>query len=185
MFRCLILGCVIATLVLSSSACAADKTPNWISSGDGLIVAQIGDSNSWAAYSKYSGKWVTHTFPKNVTPIPFIPVTVNGLVAFELRGEEITEVVAVDRQGNWQVQKLTKAATEKCSPIVEMNVAAYKIGNRTYAFSGLMGLWDSIAHASVPAVTEDTVMLVASGNIAMFSAQTGKWAESPNLSRQP
>ncbi len=152
------------------------QEPLWIEH-DGLLVAQIGKSNSWAAYSKHSGKWRTHKFPKDTAVIPIIGSTV---VVFQITGKDIRQLVAVDKQGRWRTTRLANPAT-KCIPVVGSNVAAVQIGDRIHAFSGLNGAWDATQHAGSPRIDNDTVMTLSRNRISVFSAFSGHWAESPSL----
>jgi len=180
MLRSMLAGflCAFTMPVLSSSA---EEKPNWIGN-DTFVVARIGDSNSYAAYSKYSGKWAAHSFPANVV---VAPVVLESLIAFRIDGEAVTQIVAVGQSGEWKVQTLPHATAQPCIPVANENVVTYRIGDRTYGFSGKTGTWDSTTQSGVVgqgvSVSGDTAMIVASDRISIFSAQTGTWAESPIL----
>ena len=150
--------------------------PNWVGN-DTLVVVQIAGSNSFAAYSKHSGKWSTHSFPDGVVAIPVIS---GNCAAFQLTGEGISEVVAIDRNGEWRTRRLIQAANQ-CVPIVGNDVAAIQTGDHTYAFSATKGAWDIVMSSTAPRISNDTVMLLSPDRISAFSAKTAAWAESPSL----
>lgn len=114
------LGSIVFTTLLgalmftggSLSAQDADK-PYYIQS-DPLVVAKVKGTNQFLAYSKTVGKWNAFTFPEGVTAVPVVAA---GVCAFQLEGEVITEIVAVDLQGNWCISRLP-AASQKCMPII-------------------------------------------------------------------
>jgi len=173
-------------VLLASSAATAQEQRRWVGNGltgddHGLVVARIAEPNSFAAYSKYSGQWTTFTFPKDAK---VTPVAGNSVIAFAVEDVATTQLVAVDGNGQWKTKKLEKPTDPAASPVIPVignDVTVYRIGNTTYAFSGLTGKWDAIDGDANASIDSDTAMIVASDRIAIFSAQTGKWAESPKL----
>ena len=145
---------------------------------EALVVARMGDSNQFAAYSKLTGEWTVHEFENGVTAIPLLG---NNLAVFQLRGERINELVAVDSNGKWQRQKLPES-TQECVPVVSSNISVVTIGKQCYGFSGALGKWASTDTTAVPSVLGDTAMIVGNDRITMFSAQSARWSTSPNLS---
>lgn len=139
---------------------------------DQLVVAQVKQSNAYLAYGKKAGKWNRFEFPQGVTAIPVLS---GGVGAFELTGDAVRELVAVDLKGNWKTIKLVEAA-RKCVPIVSEQVAVYMVDGRVYAFSAKLGQWDSIETQATPALSRDTALIVTADSIAVFSVATGKWA---------
>lgn len=99
----------------------------------------------------------------------------NGVCLFQLEGEAITELVAVDLKGNWCISKLL-AAAKNCVAIVEDEVAVTVVDGTAHAFSGELGKWDSVPTSVTPQVSKDIVMIVAPDFLAVFSSATGKWA---------
>src|SRR5687768_5204746 len=81
---------------------------------DQLVVAQVKDSNAYLAYGKKAGKWNRFDFPQGVNAVPVLS---GGVCAFELTGDAVRELVAVDLKGSWRTIKLA-AAAQKCVPIV-------------------------------------------------------------------
>ena len=134
-------------------------------------MANVKGTNEFLAYSKKVGKWNSFTFPKGVTAIPVVG---NGVCAFQLEGEAITELVAVDLKGNWCISKLS-AAAKKCVPYVD-DVAVFAVDGKAHAFSAELGKWDSVSASVVPVVSNDIAMILAPDSIAVFSSATGKWA---------
>ena len=173
-------------ILLAASTTTAQQQRKWVGTGvanedHGLVVARIKEPNSFAVYSKFSGAWTTFTFPKNAK---VTPVTGNSVIAFAVENVAVTHLVAVDRNGFWngkQIEKPADPASEPVIPVVGKDVAVYRIGNTTYAFSGLTGRWDSIVCDANASVASDTAMIVTSDRIAIFSAHIGNWAESPEL----
>jgi hypothetical protein len=139
---------------------------------DQLVVAQVRASTAWLAYGKKAGKWNRFDFPEGVAATPVLS---SGVCAFELAGDAVRELVAVDLKGNWKTIKLIDAA-QKCVPIVAEQVAVYVVEGRVYAFSAKLGRWDTIETQDTPSVSRDTALIVMADSIAIFSAATGKWA---------
>ena len=140
---------------------------------ESLMVIKMLDSNTFLAYSKYSGKWTKHAFAECVT---LVPVASDDVCVFGLSGEGIEELVAVDRQGKWCTVRLPKPTTPKCTPIVGDSVAGCTVDGRAYAFSALLGKWDVVEIDSPVGVSSDRVDIVTPDRVAAFSAETGRWA---------
>ena len=144
---------------------------NYIQS-DQLVVAQVRDSNAYLAYGKKAGKWNRFEFPQGVSAVPVLSGSVG---AFELTGDAVAELVAVDLKGSWRTIKLVES-TQKCVPIISEQVVVYMVDGRAYAFSAKLGKWDMIETQVPPALSKDTAVIVTADSIAVFSAATGKWA---------
>lgn len=173
--RSILVTTLLAALMCTrGSAFAQDTDKSYYIQTDNLVVAKVKSTNQFLAYSKTVGKWSPFTFPKGVTAVP---VGTNGVCAFSLEGEAITEIVAVDHKGNWCTSKLP-AASQTCVPIIsrESEVVVCLVDGIAHAFSGELGKWDSVAATVAPQLSKDTVMIVAPDSIAVFSAATGKWA---------
>ena len=168
MFTTLLAG--LATT--GGSLLAQDTDKSYYIHNDTLVVAKVKGTNQFLAYSKTVGKWNTFTFPDGVT---VVPVLGNGPCVFQLEGEVITEIVAVDNKGNWCKSKLP-AATQKCVPLIAGKVAVCVIDGTAYAFSGELGKWDSVAAPVTPQLSNDMALIVAPESLAIFSPVTGKWA---------
>jgi len=167
----------MSLVLLHHQADIADDGPSHLKN-ETLVVARIGDSNTFAAYSKYSGKWLTHTFAEGLT---VFPVMVESLVAFQVEGDTVTELVAVDRNGKWRTHQLPDTGSRTCTPFVGSDVAAFSIDGTAYAFSGISGSWASTALSAPPQIASDYAMILSEDRISVFSAHTGSWAESPVL----
>ena len=137
-----------------------------------LVVAQVKDTRAYLAYGKKAGKWNRFEFPEGVVATPVLS---GSVCAFELTGDAVRELVAVDVKGNWKTVKLIDAA-QKCVPIVSDQVALYVVEGRVYAFSAKLGRWDTIETPAAPSLSRDSVLIVMTDSIAIFSAATGKWA---------
>lgn len=143
---------------------AEDNGPSHLKN-ESLVVARIGDSNSFAAYSKHTGKWLIHKFANGLTVIPVLGQT---LVAFQVSGDRVAELVAVDKSGEWRTHKLPKIGTRTCTPIVGSDVAAFSVDGKAYGFSGLNGSWASVAMPEPPQVADDYAMVVSKDRISVF-----------------
>src|SRR5690554_53182 len=117
------------------------------------------DSNAFAAYSKPRKRWSTHKFPKYLTVKPwtlgeFMEDSKNDLVvAFELAGGPVTELVAVDCKGRFRIHKLETALNGELKPVLNGDGVIYYIVDETvYAFSGKTGTWDSYSVPGLPDV---------------------------------
>ncbi len=148
---------------------------------EALVVARIGDSNQFTAYSKFSGKWTVHKFPDGVD---VVPVLGGDLAMFQLEGTSVKELVAVDVNGVWQRQKLSNGAARRCVPVVGSRVGFVSVGGHCYGFSAKLGKWAVVESDAVASVSNDTAMIVGKQNIKIFSAFTGKWAASPKLTEK-
>jgi len=171
--RSIVFATTLTCLSLAGgSILAQDADKSYYIQSDTLVVAKVKGTNEFLAYSKTVGKWNSFTFPKGVTAVPVVG---NGVCAFQLEGEAITEVVAVDLKGNWCSSKLP-AAAKKCVPIIAEDVAVFVVDGKAHAFSGELGKWDSVPASVAPQVSKDIAMIVALDSIAVFSSATGKWA---------
>ena len=162
-----------ALFVASQAAIAQDGEQPLFIQSEHLIVAKVTDSNEFLAYGKVTGKWTKHSFPDGVTAVP---VMADDVCAFSLKGDKVAEIVAVDRAGNWRPFKLPMATATHCVPIVTDTLAVYSVDGHAHAFSAILGRWHSVVAKAVPSVGKDTVLLVTADRIAVFSAQTAKWA---------
>ena len=169
---------LLASAMLHPHAGFADDNGPSHLKNETLVVARIGDSNSFAAYSKHSGKWSIHKFADGLTVVPVLAQT---LVAFQVSGDSVAELVAVDKNGEWRTHKLPSVGSRTCTPFVASHVAAFSVDGIAYGFSGLDGSFDSVALSESPQVSEDYAMIVSNDRIAVFSAHIGSWAESPVL----
>jgi hypothetical protein len=176
MFRQLfVLAATLAGFSLSiggSGLIAQDPGKTVYLQNDQLVVARVKDSNAYLAYGKKAGKWNRFEFPQGVLAVPVLS---GGVCAFELTGDAVRELVAVDLKGSWKTIKLFDAA-QKCEPIVSEQVAVYMVDGRVYAFSARLGQWDTIETQATPALSRDTAVIVTADSIAVFSVATGKWA---------
>ena len=168
MFTTLLAGLTIT----GGSLFAQDTGKSYYIHNETLVVAKVKGTNQFLAYSKMVGKWNTFTFPDGVTAVPVLG---GGPCVFQLEGEAITEIVAVDNKGNWCKSKLP-ASTQKCVPLVNNNVAVYVVDGTAYAFSGELGKWDSVAASVPPHLSYDFALIETPKSLAIFSAATGKWA---------
>lgn len=157
------------------------KSPHYIRAGH-LIVARVEASNTFSAYSTKSGKWASHTFPDGIEATP---VASNHCVAFQLSGESLTELVAVDENGTWRVHKLTNPAKGGCLPYLGQSLMYCVADGHTHAFSATHGKWDSLAAVSTVPVQFDSlngkagmevILVVSPTSISAFSAQCPTWA---------
>lgn len=137
-----------------------------------LVIAQVRDTNTFLAYSKKVGKWNRFEFPAGVTAIPVVS---GAVCAFQLAGDAIKQIVAVDLKGNWQTMDLAEA-TREAVPIVSDQLAVFVIDGRAHAFSGKLGKWDSTPARVAAEVNRDTALVVHADSIAVFSVATGRWA---------
>lgn len=173
----LLIACCFVT-VSGQSTYNRPAIPNGVGDDGTLLVVPVEKDNAFAAYSKHTGKWSTHTFPKGIV---VVPVVSGNCAVFMLVGENISEVAAVDRNGEWRTCRLNQK-TNRCDPVIGSDVAAIQIGDFIYAFSATKGTWDTLSKsATTPRVYSDTVLVVTPEKISAFSAQTGAWAESPSL----
>jgi len=164
---------VVTVTVLATVARAED--PWTYVQGKYVTIAKVVDANQFLAYSTKVGDWKKHTFKKSVKAVPVVG---DSIGAFMLSGDEIAELVAVDQRGNWRTTKLLTPTVADCKPAVDDVVAVYTVDGQTYAFSAITGTWDSIPTKAAPFLGQDTAMVVTGDSIAIFSAETGKWAEA-------
>ncbi|TWT79507.1 hypothetical protein CA13_09100 [Planctomycetes bacterium CA13] len=176
--RLLSIIALLAFISFATNTPAEDSVPDFVANKS-VVVARIGDSNAFTAYSKQIGEWTTHKFPDGIRATP---VSGSHLIAFALEGDSIAELVAVDANGNWQTHKLSDENAKKCTPYVGANLAIYRIGFATWGFSGATRSWDSIKTGAAPSLSEDSAMILEPGYIHMFSELSGKWSSSPDLS---
>ena len=140
---------------------------------ENLILAPIAGTDEYLAYSKRTGEFRKQAVAKGVAVAPVVRDSVAVLSA---EGRKVTELIGVDRDGNWHVLTLPKPASGKCVPIVSDQLALFHIDGRAYAFSGITGTWDSVPAAASPAVGDEMARIVEADRETAFSASTGKWA---------
>jgi hypothetical protein len=164
---------LLCAMFLGAELCAEDaETSSYVYTSFGL-VAPVRGTNEFVAYGKRAGKWNSFTFPKGVEARP---IAGSGVCVFDLRGEGITEFVAVDQDGNWCTVKLS-APVNSCQPFVGGNVAVIESGGKAYAFSAELGKWDVVdAPVSTQLLLNGLAIIAAPDSIAVFSSETGKWA---------
>jgi hypothetical protein len=168
----LLVAIVLVTSISRGNVAQNPKHAGMIQSGD-LIVTPVFGSDDFLAYSKRTGQWRKHTFPKGVT---VVPVAAGSVVAFSSEGREVSELIAVDRDGNWRTFNLPRPAAN-CVPIVSQRLAVFHVDGHAHAFSGVTGTWDSVPDvAAAPAVDDDVALILDENRIAAFSAHTGNWA---------
>lgn len=172
----IVMTIVLGALTFLENSASAQKpvdTYRHLESGP-VIVVGVNGGNAFLAYSQIVGVWTRFTFPDGVKAVPI--TSGGGLIAFNIEGKGITELVAIDQKGEWCVTKLS-GATQKCTPKVSQRVAVYFIDGMAHAFSGELGKWDSVAAPVEPVFSDnDAVLIVARESIAVFSPVTGKWA---------
>lgn len=165
------------------------------------------ESNAFAAYSKPRKRWSTHKFPKYLTVKPctlgeFMEDSKNDLVvAFELAGGPVTELVAVDCKGRFRIHKLETALDGELKPVLNGDGVIYYIVDETvYAFSGKTGTWDSYSVPGLPDVrwvdgaghvpsirehgfdteSEEGIVIRRPNGVAKFLADKGLWQFIPS-----
>lgn len=172
-FRIVLFATSLMCLSLTGvSIFAQDAEKSYHIQSDTLVVVKVHGANEYLAYSKNVGKWSSFAFPEGIKAVPVVG---NGVCAFHLKGEAITELVAVDLKGNWCSSKLP-AATKNCFPIIANDIAVFLVDGTAHAFSGELGKWDSLPATVAPQLSNDTAMIITPDSIAIFSSATGKWA---------
>ena len=166
-----------------------------------------GDSNAFAAYSKPRKRWSNYSFPNYLTVKPltlgeFTEDSKNNLVvAFEIAGGTVTELVAVDCKGQFCVHELKTALSGELKPVLNGGGVIYYIVNEVvYAFSGKTGTWDSYAVPGLPDVkwvdgaghvpsirehgfdteTKSGIVITRENGTASFLSEKGLWQFVPN-----
>ncbi|NND96366.1 MAG: hypothetical protein HKN47_03435 [Pirellulaceae bacterium] len=164
---------ILVTFSVSNVAAQPPALPGYIES-DGILVAPIPDTSAYFAYSKHGGKWRKHRFPGGMNVVPIIG---NQCAVFALSGHVVTELVAVDRTGNYRTIKLSKPTAKACTPVIGGKVAVVHVDGTVYAFSGITGAWDAVdAGGHVANVDTEHAVLRTPDSISVFSAITGNWA---------
>jgi hypothetical protein len=156
-------GSIAILLIAVATHCvsANDNEPFAVRVIDEATVGVVrgDDSNAFAAYSKARNRWSTHHFPKYLTVKPwtlgeFTEDSKNDLVvAFEIAGGPVTELVAVDCKGRFRIHKLESALDGELKPVLNGDGVIYYIVDETvYAFSGKTGTWDAYNVPGLPDV---------------------------------
>lgn len=168
-----VLATTVTLLAFTGGSLSAQQSQEgYTLQSDSLVLARVEGSNTFLAHSTRAGKWNSYSFPEGVSATPVVS---HGACAFDLQGDAITEVVAVDQDGNWCSSRLP-AVVKKCSAAVGDGVAVVLVDGKAHAFSAKLGKWDSVAAPVEPQISKDMVMIAAPGSIAVFSAATGTWA---------
>ena len=122
---------------------------NQVIDGETIGLVRGADSNAFAAYSKVRKQWSTHTFADYLTVKPAtlgesFDKKDDMVVCFACTGGTVTELVAVDCNGKFQVHKLKSPLNEDVKPILNGDGVIYYIADEiVYAFSGKTGTWDT------------------------------------------
>ncbi|GEM_PF-2322257 len=148
-----------------------------------LIVVPMKDdhASTWLAFSIHSGTWARHTFPCASMVQPRMGAQV---CSFSIKGKQVQELVAVDRNGNWRTHSLVQPTDSPCIATVSASIACYSIDGRTYAFSAVTGTWDSIPAQGPAAVSANFATVQDETTIAAFSAETGRWSVASLAARE-
>lgn len=197
-------------LIAATSHCAsADENESFVDrvideSTIGLVRGD--DSNAFAAYSKPNKRWSTHNFPCYLTvkPVTLGESTENKkndlVVAFEITGGPIADLVAIDCNGQFCVHKLEKSLKCELKPILNGDgVIYYIVDEVVYAFSGKTSTWDSYRVPGLPGIrwvdgvghvpsiqehgfdteSEKGIVIRRANGIAKFLADKGLWQVTP------
>ncbi len=143
-----------------------------------FMLVRESDARTYNLYTQESGKWAQHRFDEDVTHQPVIS---SSVVLFGLNGQNYRKLVAASPQGRWSTFLLEKPITGEVIPIVGNQVGAYRIGDQTIAYSGIVNRWDTIESAGTPYVHNDFVLSYTPDSYSVFSSQTGKWATIKNV----
>jgi hypothetical protein len=124
----------------------------------------------------------------------------NLVVAFEIAGGTVTELVAVDCKGQFCVHELKTALSGELKPVLNGGGVIYYIVNEVvYAFSGKTGTWDSYAVPGLPDVkwvdgaghvpsirehgfdteTKSGIVITRENGTASFLSEKGIWQFVP------
>ena len=154
-----------------------------------LVLVKVNGTNEHLACNTANGSWRSHTFPGGVKADHVQPSD-DSWAVFNLAGKAITELVAIDRKGNWCTHKLPAAAAN-CVPVIGSKVAACFVDvdgddqfeHVVYAFSAETGTWAALETKGPGkdkqqwvSTESDHVLVVEPDSVAVFSAATGKWA---------
>ena len=110
------------------------------------------------------------------------PATVDsGLVLLSISNSHKTLYGYSAATGTWDKARLNSTIKE-FQPIVGGRQGCVVVGNRVYAFSGVVGRWDfiEVADTKEPPVpswsSDDRIRVDVGSKIYMFSAITGRWS---------
>ena len=205
-YRILNLLCFLVLVNASTIAHGQDSFAKPIIDEATIGLVRGADSNAFAAYSKTAQKWSTHKFAdylkiKPYTLGEFREDNKNDLViAFECTGGTVTELVAVDCNGQFCVHKLESAVNKDLKPVLNGGGVIYYINDEiVYAFSGRTGTWDKYNAPGLPNVewrdgvghvpsiqkhgfdteTKNGIVIKRLNGTAMFLAEKGMWQFTP------
>jgi RNA polymerase sigma factor (sigma-70 family) len=159
----------------------AKDRPRYIQSGQ-LIVVSSPEGDTVTAYSTETGKAKPLRLAKaRDTKLEVVPIVSQGLAALSLKGPKITRIAAFSvLDGTWYSQDL-REPVDQAGPVVGMNLAAYGIGRRIYAFSSVAKRWGVLelpdGAVAQPSVGNDAITCDHDGHLYVFSVKTGKWED--------
>ena len=176
---------------------------NQVIDGETIGLVRGADSNAFAAYSKVRKQWSTHTFADYLTVKPAtlgesFDKKDDMVVCFHCTGGTVTELVAVDCSGKFQVHKLKSPLNQDVKPILNGGGVIYYIADEiVYAFSGKTGTWDTHHVPGLPSIvwkddrgtppdiklfdaeSEDGIVIRRPIGTAKFLADKGYWDFTP------
>jgi hypothetical protein len=113
-------------------------------------------------------------------PMEIVPIDGGNLVALMLTGPKIRRVAVYDRAaGQWYPKELGEVVDGKASPVMNLQVVAYAVGQRVYAYSAAARRWDAVelpkGVPATPIVFPNSVKIECSDQIYTFKGNTGRW----------
>ena len=158
-----------------------------------FVIINARGTNTFLAYNKSSGEWRRHTFPNGLKAVPVVSgrsMSSLGAVGFYLVGGPVSELVGVDDNGQFCIEKLPKPVNEKFVPAVDEGLTYYIVDGMVHAFSARTGTWDSLTAPQLREEVESsaemqshtlltsnagTLMVEFDNRISAFSIESGRW----------
>ena len=142
-------------------------------SGDSLVIAYSSTGRVLTGYSTTTGRENTlRIAPDGPDEIRVTPVVGSGLAAIQVEGPKVERIAVFSAaDGEWHPQDL-REPTSRAVPMIGANMAAYRIGDRIYAFSGEANRWDVLELPDEPPAPEEGMMgmmpgMMGSGGMMM------------------
>jgi hypothetical protein len=190
--------CVPNSASFGQDVGAANATRTTSLDAGTFVLVAVKGSNQFLSYGTDDGQWDRHEFAAGVSSKPYIDrAGVMGLsgpiratAGFQLDGESITELVAVDSKGRFHKHALSESVRGPLTPIVSNGLVYYVAGGKIHAFSAKTGTWDSMDAPQLSdlkvenggirqpeglTALDGTLVVEFENQIAAFSINSGKW----------
>ena len=144
-----------------------------IQSADVMVIPST-DGRALFGFGDQGGGWDKYELPAGARAVPVLSQSTVGLM---LEGDNMTELAAFSREtGRWHRCRLERPTSASIKPAVATEIVLVWLDGYAYAFSTKKGEWDVTPCKSQPEMNSDRVIFTDDEHVAVFSADTARWA---------